>query len=749
MSKTSYEGPTISPSAVPGQPELSVVGSPSGGHAREPSVNHCLFGLPGGAASNPELRVTRLGVTHGSWLRMSCPSQVSRDRDENWTITASVSPDNGPTAYVSYPVRSSFGKRYGRGGRMAFIHGEVSWVDPPAVVHDGVLRMQAAVASYPWASSRLQEVTSQASCCVLAVQNSPDEVAADSGPRREPSESLHLVADVRLHERETLAGWLRVRPAEARSMSDASIVELAYRRWASDCADQLLGDGAFALWDARTQALMCWRDPAGTRPLYYHHEPGRRLVFSSDLQSMAAHPRISPTLDLAYVRGLLDAGGSLEHPIRTLLSGVRKLPAAYYLIVSKSGIRLQRYWDPERVTEQHDRDDGDYIEELRSLLVRAVSCRLPDTAQRVGAHLSGGLDSSSISLLASRELRGNGRKFTAFSWAPSWEDVAPVEGDERHLVEAAVRFGSVELRYARLRASDLVDVICRDLALMPTTTLHYEFATSRDAAAQGIRTMLSGWGGDESVAFNGRGYFADLARRGRFPTIQHELRRRANIHGGSVRGAWKSRVVIPLLPDAALQRLGWLGTTVPAVWPGELHPEFVRCLHEAEPLVMPALRERPGVRQTQLRLLEQGHLQYRMESWASHGASLGLTYAFPLLDRRLLEFALSIPDHLYFRHGWKRWLYRTAMEGILPPTVSWNPNKSDDAMVQQYRVAKSEMRDEYRERLRTRKDNPLVDVRILLASAEERASSRRDDSMAPPAPVGGAAWMAFTDLQPA
>jgi asparagine synthase (glutamine-hydrolysing) len=255
--------------------------------------------------------------------------------------------------------------------------------------------------------------------------------------------------------------------------------------------------------------------------------------------------------------------------------------------------------------------------------------------------------------------------------------------------------------------------------------------------------MFSGWGGDELIAFNGRGYFADLARHGRLATIQRELRLRSRIQGGSLRGAWKARVLLPLLPDMALRQ----GPREPPRLPAELRPEFARVLAAVEPLDHAYPRERPGVRRMQVSLLEFGHLQYRMESWAAHGAALGLTYTFPLLDRRIMEFALSLPGRMFFRDGWKRWLYRTAMEGILPDVVRWNPKKFDNAAAHQLRSVLLEPAGVYREPLLERQDNPLVDVGILLA--EQDRQQQLHPSPPPSLPVGRAAWLAFTRLQPA
>jgi asparagine synthase (glutamine-hydrolysing) len=289
-------------------------------------------------------------------------------------------------------------------------------------------------------------------------------------------------------------------------------------------------------------------------------------------------------------------------------------------------------------------------------------------------------------------------------------------------------------------------VAYRDVALRPRATLNFEVATSRDAAAAGVRVIFSGWGGDEVIAFNGRGYFADLARRGRLVTVQRELRLRSRIHGGSLRGAWKARVVMPLLPDRAFRN----GSEELPPLPAELRPEFARVLATVEPLEHPFPRERPGVHRMQESLLRFGHLQYRMESWAAHGAALGLIYTFPLLDRRIMEFALGLPGHMYFRDGWKRWLYRTAMEGILPDLVRWNPKKYDDAAAHQLRNVLLEATDLYREPLLGRQDNPLVDVKVLLAEQDRQQQLRSlpsSGSSSPPSPIGGGAWLAFTGLK--
>ncbi|MDO5499584.1 MAG: asparagine synthase-related protein [Propionibacteriaceae bacterium] len=631
---------------------------------------------------------------------------------------------------------------FGGGAVVAgFIHGEVSWASDPDRVASHVRTMCTAVAHYPWTATSLDTAESASACCALAVQRAPGRstlpaASSATDAALDPQSALWIAADLQLHARADLTVQLDLAAAEAALLSDEALVLAAYRRWGIGCAERLVGEGAFAVWDAMAERLFCWRDPGGVRPFYYHHVPGRGLVFSSDLQAIVAHPEVPATLDLAYTRAYLQRE-LFQHPTRTFVPAVTKLPAAHLLVLDRRGLSIQRYWDPESISEQPHIDDHEGAEELRTLVRQAIDDRIATTDRdTVGAHLSGGLDSSSITLLAAAHIAERGDQFNAFSWSPARGMVEPSEQDERDLVEAVTDFGGIRTHYAQILPSDIADACYRDIALRPAVTLNYEMATSRQAVATGVHTLLSGWGGDEAIAFNGRGYFAELARGAHFATIHRELKLRQRIQGGTLRGAWKHRVLWPHLPDWLVRRPGPQDA---AELPSYFRPEFARLLSAVDPLEVDALRERPGVHRMQTTLLRFGHLPARAESWTAHGASLGLTYTFPLLDRRILDFALSLPGRMFFRDGWKRWLYRTAMAGVLPDRIRWNPSKYDNAASAQMKAVLREPSPAYREPLLARVDNPLIDIDGLLAVTDQQTTSQ----------IGLGSWFAFTDLLPA
>lgn len=644
---------------------------------------------------------------------------------------------------------------------MQMIYGSVVRANTRELVEtekQNVARMMAALADCPWEAQAQRSLVGATGCCTLAIHAS-----GDSSPRNllPCIDGLTIAADVRLDNRAELCAELGLHAAEPEDRVDAELILRAYQRWGTDCARRFLGDFAFAIWDESAGRLFCARDFVGVRPFYYHHSPSDgSFVFASDLRAMAAHPGVPSQLDLTFVASVLKTGtGKFVHPEYTYYHSLKKLAPAHCLTVDANGLRCWAYWQPGKTSERRYADEQDYVEELLTLLQAAVACRV-SSPQPVGAHISGGLDSSSVAVLAHRALLAQGRVVTGFSWSPPLpqDPSEMLPNDERKLVEAVRAAENLPIRYTSLTPAHILAHARRDITLQPTTTLQFELAASEDAARLGIRTMLSGWGGDELLAFNGRGYFSDLWRRGRWLTLQRELSQRARLHGGKVWRQWITDGIYPLIPTGILSRLRSDDSSAPRPLPGYLRPEFAAALSRVDPLTSSDAGERPGVRRMQIALLQHGHLSYRMESWASHGATLGLSYAFPLLDRRLVEFALSIPDYFFFKNGWKRYLYRTAMAGILPDSVRWQKIKEDPAMVKAATSTQKQAAAQLRGELLARSDNPYVDIGQLQSAMNAEKGIREaivDDNLpqkerralALQMTAGRGMWLAFVNIK--
>ncbi|ETW99793.1 MAG: hypothetical protein ETSY1_13755, partial [Candidatus Entotheonella factor] len=383
-------------------------------------------------------------------------------------------------------------------------------------------------------------------------------------------------------------------------------------------------------------------------------------------------------INYGYIAAYFRDAGNTPYTEHTWYTGVHRLLPAHAMTVSAAGVRTWPYWQAQNVPALPPASEAAYIEQLADLLHRAVVCRTR-AAYPVGVHLSGGLDSSGVTALAARQTRQHSMACTAFSWSSPPE--GQPEDDGRALVESVRQAEGLCCHYAPGTIADVAATRLRPLHL-PARRFYPESQVRRLAQAQGIRVILSGWGGDELAAFNGRGYLADLWRQGHWRTLWRESAAYARMRGSRLDAILRSKGLYPHLPDRLFQ---WVtrseppssltqqfSRSEPVLW----HPDFIAQLVEADPGPLERMRrERPGVRRNQRDLLAHGHLTTRTEWWATEAPECGIVYRYPMLDRRLAEFGLGLPPQLFFRDGWSRYILRQALEGIVPPQVQWNWNK--------------------------------------------------------------------------
>lgn len=242
----------------------------------------------------------------------------------------------------------------------------------------------------------------------------------DGGPRAAEPLSLDgatwIVADARLDGRAELARALRAAGEDASEGAPAAELLLrAYRAWDTACVDRLLGDFAFALWDAPRRRLFCARDALGLKLLYHASPPGA-FVFSNTLACVLLHPGVDGELDELAVADFL-VHSYPQEPERTVRRGVRALAPGHALVVEGGRVRSWRWWSLP-VDEPHaPRRPADLADAFVELLGEAVRDRLPPGDAAL--FLSGGRDSPAVAALARRAVeRGERatriRGYTAF-----------------------------------------------------------------------------------------------------------------------------------------------------------------------------------------------------------------------------------------------------------------------------------------------------------------------------------------------
>ncbi len=196
---------------------------------------------------------------------------------------------------------------------------------------------------------------------------------------------------------------LETRGHRFRSRTDSEVVLYAYAEWGEKALDHFNGMFAFAIWDRRRQELFLARDRYGVKPLYYALQD-HTFLFGSEIKTILAHPAYRTKVDKEALLEYFTFQNFFTN--RTLFAGVTLLPAGCYLRVSLGSQKcgdVQRYWDYDFIEPEHPKDEREYLEELDRLFRQAVNRQLVSDVD-VGAYLSGGMDSGSITAVAATQL---------------------------------------------------------------------------------------------------------------------------------------------------------------------------------------------------------------------------------------------------------------------------------------------------------------------------------------------------------
>ena len=473
------------------------------------------------------------------------------------------------------------------------------------------------------------------------------------------------------------------RPPRSVELADCELVLLAYRRWGEGFAAQLSGSFAVAVWDPEEDRLICSTDHAGFQPLYYAEHEGR-FTFSTSPEGALALAGLSPRTDLDYwlAVDLEDFHFLLD---RSPYEGLRKLPPGRTMVIGPGRQRRWvRHWSPEPRPSSAWTDLSHCAEALNEALGGAVADAVRDEPSP-GVHLSGGIDSGAVAAFAQKRLVATGgRVREAFSWSPPPEQ--PPEGDERVRVERLAEFLGVHVNYVEHGPEEFATGSVQS-SIEVGSCLSLERPVLERARERGIGVLLSGWGGDEVASFNGRGYLAALLRRGKvisaWNAAHAQVNRAEPNHPVLSTGrALLKAGVPPLIPDPIVDRFHLGESRSQREW----RLAYIESLRPVEPRVESRLaraerqsRTRPGVRTNQIRLLESGHLAFRIEHWARAGSEVGIEYRYPLLDKRVIELCLSFPAEAWFADGRTRAVFRDAIAPVLPPGFAEESPKQEPA----------------------------------------------------------------------
>ena len=458
------------------------------------------------------------------------------------------------------------------------------------------------------------------------------------------------------------------------SESDTEVLLKAWIQWGPAVLPRLIGMFAFAVLDKAARTVFLARDPFGIKPLYWARTP-QAFAFASEIKALLTLKEVDRRADPQGVFDYLRLGYT-DCDDGTLLTGVRRLPAAHWAAVNLDDPQVapQRYWSLP--TTRPDISFAEATDKLRALFLDSVRLHLRSDVP-VGAALSGGIDSSAV-VMAMRALQGDSLDIHAFSYTAADDAL-----NEERWIDLVGNASKARVHKIRLTSGQLVDDLDAIIAVQDepfgSTSILAQYHVYRLARQTGIKVTMDGQGADEMLA----GYpvflsarLASLVRAGKMGEAIGLLRQSGqNLLPALLRtGRW----LLPKALQGPARRLAgerldppWLN----ARWFLDHGAVLAERLPDLSNDVLGAALADSFANRSLPALLRYGDRNSMAHSVESR---------VPFLSTPLVEFIFSLPEALLLSpEGTTKAIFRAAMRGIVPDAILDRRDKIGFATPQQ------------------------------------------------------------------
>jgi asparagine synthase (glutamine-hydrolysing) len=446
-----------------------------------------------------------------------------------------------------------------------------------------------------------------------------------------------------------------------RSHTDTEVVLAAYDQWGLDFLQRLVGMFALALWDVPKGRLLLARDRLGKKPLYYAEWRGA-LRFASELKAILQDETFPRDIDSTAIRLYLRYG-YIPSPY-TAYTNVRKLPPAHFLIREGDQTLIRRYWDPVPfVGALAETSTADATAALESRLLTAVDQRMISDVP-LGAFLSGGIDSSLVVALMQELSSTPVRTFSIRFTNPEFNEADHAAAVARHLRTEHYEETCDDRQMLDVvdRLTDMFDEPFADSSAVPT------YLVSKIARAR-VTVALSGDGGDELFfGYPRYRYHATAAAILELPPSV----RRAVAYGAERLPTRRSRRIAEVLRsddhDRYARFISWWSPDEIARLTGQRPidaPLYADALARARDVNRD---DRPGLLDLVSYLPEDILTKVDRASMA-----VSLEVRAPLLDHRVVEYALGLPVRFKRRGRVTKWILRELLYKRVPRSLIDRP----------------------------------------------------------------------------
>lgn len=448
-------------------------------------------------------------------------------------------------------------------------------------------------------------------------------------------------------------------------------------------AQQVAGSFSVVFVNMQTGEVEAFRDHLGLYPFYYSVQDDA-LTCGSDLRAVMHLSGAALETDNLRIADFIQ-GEDIDLD-RTIFTAAQRLPPAHHLRAGQSGVTAERYW---QIGEMKSVPAEQGPDRLRDALKEAVATTMGSQG-KIGAMLSGGLDSSSLAGLAAQSAE-TPLKTLSFVYG-----AAKAYDETRYIDRANATFGSAPHKIV-LSAPPPLDALGpvieeqMDLFLAPGLPKSRQiYAEARDL---GLDALIDGHGGDEVIS-HGYGRLVELAQQRRFWQLYREARGAAAIHStpfvalyaghiarySGLRAGHPLRRVLMKIARLQMRRhaiSGWSAGPMSLIAPELRRAVDAEKRYAPDPLLQTEQDVRQAEKVMHLDGLTAPIMVQSFEVLHRSATAAGILPRYPFLDWRVVSLCLALPAEVKLREGRSRWVLREAMRGVLPDAIRLRSDKAE------------------------------------------------------------------------
>ena len=489
--------------------------------------------------------------------------------------------------------------------------------------------------------------------------------------------------------------------AQFLTRNPADLVRSAYVLWGNDCIHHLDGTFAFVVIDHPAQQIFCARDPSGTYPLYYSFKPNLYFVFGTHINDVLGFEEVSKSIDNQIIAAYLWAAQNHQfYSADTFYEAIKRVEPGFGLSFTSTNIIKKTAWPLHQNKFDYLKTDADWTACFEEKFKAAVQFQIADY-QNIGSHLSGGLDSSSVSAIA--QLVGNGAVIKTVQVHTGQETI-----DERVFAEAVAQHSKTvhqmvqpsDQIWEQLTATTAILGYPHQLVLPPS----FHWAASQQAAQLGCDVLLTGHDGDTVVGY-GNAHVGALLDNQDWTALGSAIKQLAqkrelsnlvknwanlseNQRIEAFETAFWGNEIVKAIKKKEIWRVTnhlFTASTRFGVQPWQLwqwqknkfggNGTATSLPHHFGNDSNKTIAEN-DFKTTHYQEIYCGRMLEVAEQLTHFGRYFGHQYAHPFYDRQLIELCLAMPEALKFDEANGRGPLRRAMRGILPEPVRTRTLKS-------------------------------------------------------------------------